>query len=214
MNRASFASTILIASLPVLFSACVTYNVRKLPDPQEGSTTRKESVVAVETAELHCVSLSGKQDSRDYLGLDPASSNMVPVLLRIENHGRFPVKVDLSRTFLTLTMGENRRSLTLEESCDRARRADAAPVLGAAIMFGLIGAAAGGAQAASANRSLEEDYFQKYFRPTLINSEASGRGVVFFDVPADKQSAITLLTVTLVDVSTGAPTPVTMDFPR
>lgn len=194
-------------------TACATYNTQKIPATLESGVARKESVVTIDRVRFHSISLDGKEDRHTYLGLDSASSNMVPVLLSVENHGSDPLKVDLSRTFLSSTVGENFKSLTLEESCDRARREGAAPVLGASVLFGLVGATMSGAQIASTNRSLEEDYYQKYFRPTLIDTGSSGRGVLFFDVPAGKHQGIRSLIVTLVNLGTSKTTQVCLDFP-
>lgn len=198
----------------VFLTACASYKTEKIPDTLESGVARKESVITIDRVQLHSISLDGTEDRHKYLGLDSASSNMVPLLLSVVNQGSDPLKVDLSRTFLASTAGENFKSLTLEESCDRARSEGAVPILGATVLFGALGATASGAQVASTNRSLEEDYFQKYFRPTLIGAGSSGRGVLFFDVPADRRQRMLSLVVTLVDLGMGKTTQVRLDLPR
>ena len=43
---------------------------------------------------------------------------------------------------------------------------------------------------ARTNRTLEDDYQAKFFKPTLINPGGRGQGLVFFDYPKDKSSPV------------------------
>ncbi len=120
--------------------------------------------------------------------------------MKIANWGNDPIKVDFSASSLVSDTGESFRHLSIDEAIEIARRGDA-EVVGWTIAFGLIGALASGSNTASTNKSLEEDYHNKSFKPTLINTKSSGEGLVFFYVPADKLERVNTALIQLMNVT-------------
>ena len=181
---------------------CATYDARKVSSIQEISTLCKQSSANMGPVGFRCCSLAGREAGESYLGLDPALAGMVPVLLRIQNNGNNPVKVDLANCFVcTDAREETFKTLTPSEACDRARRNDA-HVIAVGIAFGPAGALISGAQAAEVNRTLEQDYHDKSFKPTLISSGFEGQGIIFFDVPKERQLSLNSLIVSTIDANT------------
>jgi hypothetical protein len=165
------------------FCGCATYEPAQSSGPAAGSEpNEKEIVVRDGSVEVHLVPLFDKARAKPCLGIDPAQGKIMPALLRVVNTGDLPVKVELQDSCLLVGQDERWRTLSLPEAIDRALRSDAA-VVGWGIGFGLIGWMVAADGAAGANRTLEQDYHAKYFKPTLINGGASGQGAVFFDVP-------------------------------
>jgi hypothetical protein len=185
MNR-RYRSFVWLCVLPMVFlvfSGCASYEPAKSSGPAATNEPKGKEIVARDgSVEVHLVPLFDKERAQPYLGIDPAQSKTMPVLLRVVNNGDEPVKVELQDSCLLVGEDEQWRTLSLPEAIDRALRSDAA-VVGWGIGFGLIGWMVAADGAAGTNRTLEQDYHAKYFKPTLINAGASGQGVVFFDVP-------------------------------
>ncbi len=201
----------LILSITV---GCATYETQKNVPASEGGTLSKESSVSAGAVDFRCCSLAEKNTCRNYLGIDPASTGMVPLLLKVQNNGNDPVKIDLTHCFLTTSQeGETFNALALNDACERARRGDAS-VIGAAIAFGAIGAVISGTQTAQANRTLDQDYYDKCFKPTMINAGAKGEGVIFFDAPKEKQDLLRSLIMTTIDVNTMERKETQIELPR
>jgi hypothetical protein len=140
--------------------------------------------------------------AREYFGIDPAKSRMVPAMLSLENVGDEIVRLDLEDSYLALESGEQWHVLSLDEAIDRALRSDA-EVIGWTLAFGLVGAAVSMDHSTSTNRTLEQDYHAKYFRPVVINAGQSGRGVVFFERPAPAGRKISSMVVQATRLNTG-----------
>ncbi len=197
-----------------LTGGCATYDTQKNISNSESNILGKEYFVTVGDIDFRCCSLAAKDTSQKYLGIDPASTGMVPLLLKVRNNGSNPVKVDLTRCFLANSQGsEIFKALALSDATERARRSDAA-VVGATLAFGMIGGLISGSQTAQANRTLEQDYYDKYFKPTLINTGSEGQGVIFFDTPEEKQSLIRYLVITTIDIKTMDQNETRIQLPR
>jgi hypothetical protein len=119
------------------------------------------------------------------VGVTPSASGMLSVFVRVENGAENPVKVDLANSFLLIN-GEKYPSLAAESAVERAQRGDAVPVAGMTVLFGLIGGIATGSVIATGNRTIEEHYQEKSFKPTLINTKSCGSGLVFFEFSKEK----------------------------
>jgi hypothetical protein len=142
--------------------------------------------------------LKEKDLAKSYVGIDPAKSSMIPVFMKIANSGDNPIKVDISGSSLITATGEPFQALSIDEAIEKAIRSDA-EVVGWTIAFGLMGALVSGGNTASTNKSLEEDYHQKSFKPSLINTKSSGEGLVFFYVPVEKQALINAAMIQLLN---------------
>jgi hypothetical protein len=172
---------------------------------------RNEAVVKSEGREIHVVVLKDRRLARNYVGIDPVRSSMVPVFMKIINAGNDIVKVDIPGTSLLTDAGESFHSLTIDQAIEKAMRSDA-EVVGWTMAFGITGALASGSKAASANKSLEEDYHNKSFKPTLLNTKSSGEGLVFFHVPAEKQALINAIAIQLFNLQSNEPKKITIRF--
>ena len=192
----------LYLALVTILIGCATYQPGDAPSPiTEDDILQDQVVLTMDSLEFHLAPLTNQQIAKKYLGLDPLKSNMLPVFMRVHNSGNQIVKIDISLSFLLTTSGESYPALALEQSIDRAMRSHG-EVVAWTIGFGLIGALASGSQVASANRTLEEDYLAKRFKPTLINAEGSAQGIVFFDIPAEEQGNISSAVIHVLNLTT------------
>jgi hypothetical protein len=208
--RAALCICLIICTI----GGCATYETQKISSAPGSSTLSKESSASMGAVSFRCVSLADKDASRNYLGVDPSSTGMVPVFVKVQNNGDHPIKVDCAKCFLTASAGgETFRALTVNEACERARRSDA-HVIAATFAFGMMGAIISGTHVAEVNRTLEQDYYDKSFKPTLLNSGAEGQGVIFFDALGEKQALLRSLVVTTIDVDTMEPRETQLDLPR
>jgi len=174
----------------LVFFGCATYApADKAATAPTDILKKNEAVVSSEPYEFHVVVLKDRELAKNYVGIDPFTSSMIPVFMKINNYGDDLIKIDVSGSALLTDTGEPFSSLKIDEAIERARRSDAS-VVGWTIAFGMVGAFASAGQTTSVNKSLEEDYHGKSFKPTLINSKASGEGLVFFNVPPEKQALI------------------------
>jgi len=193
---------------------CVSYEAKKVSAP-EGTSLGSEFFANTGAVEFRCYSLANPDASRLYLGIDPASTDMVPVMLKVANNGSSPIKLELHDCLLkSIPGGETFGALTLKYACERARRSDVAPVLGAILVFGVAGAFVSGNQVAETNRTLEEDYYRKSFKPALINSQCEGQGIIFFDVPKQKQGLLQTLVIVTTDLNSMQRTETVIDLQR
>ncbi len=204
----------LYLALVTLLVGCATYEPREGPSPiTEDDILRNQVVLSIDSVEFHLAVMRDQQVAEKYLGINPFESNMLPVFMRIHNNGNHIVKINVSKTFFLTTSGQTYPSLTLGESIERARRDDA-EVLGWAAVFGLVGALASGDQVASANLSLEEDYRNKHFKPTLINSQGSAQGILFFDIPGKEQANISAAVIHVVNLNTNDAQRISINVPQ
>ncbi len=194
----------LCVSSTLLFTlaGCTSYDPARhpeLPPPGEGGT---DGVVAGDSSlEIHFVPLFDKERAKAYLGINPASSRIMPALVKVVNLDKQPIKVDLRGSHLVVDPNEHWKSLELGEAIRRALRSDA-EVVGWMFAFGLPAWYAAAGNAANVNRTLEQDYHTKYFKPTLINAGASGQGVVFFDAPQQDEHHISAAVIRVRKVNT------------
>lgn len=140
-----------------------------------------EVMVTDESVEVRLIPLFDREKAKSYLGIDPARSRIMPALVRVVNAGNEPVKVELPDSYLVIDPNERWETLTLSQAIHRGLRSDA-EVVGWMIVFGMPAWYAAAGNAATVNRTLEEDYHAKHFKPTLINAGGAGQGIVFFDV--------------------------------
>ncbi len=198
----------------ILMIGCATYEPRNNSQKfTEDNILKNETVGYAEPLEVHIVVFIGQEVAKNYVGINPKKSNMLPVFMKILNNGNDVIKIDLQRSFLLAKSGENYQSLTLEESIKRAERSDA-EVVGWTIGFGLVGALISGDKAASANKSLEEDYHNKFFKPTLINNKSSAQGILFFDVPKEKQPDINSVLIQALNINTNEVKKISLKLPE
>jgi hypothetical protein len=203
--------TVLFLMLISLVVGCATYQPEK-------SAAIKDDILKERTTyndhlfEIQLISLKDKEKAKAFVGIEPEESDMVPVFIKFQNKGNDPIKLDLSQTFLNSKSGENFQSLSIEASIDRARRSDA-EVVAWTVGFGLIGAIASGSNTATVNRSLEEDYHAKYFKPTLINGNCAAEGLLFFNVPRDKQSEIKNASLSVLNLNSNNKASISVDLP-
>jgi len=200
-----FLSICLCAVYPVFLtlSGCTSYGPAKHPElapPSEGSAD--EIVAGDSTFEIHFVPLFDKERANAYLGINPARSKIMPALVKVVNLDKQPIKVDLRGSYLVVDPNEHWNSLELGEAIRRALRNDA-EVVGWMFAFGLPAWYAAAGNAANTNRTLEQDYHAKYFKPTLINAGASGQGVVFFDAPQQGEYHISAAVIRVRKVNAG-----------
>ncbi len=172
---------------------------------------RNAAVVNSAPCEFRVVVLKDRELAKNYVGIDPFKSSMIPVFLKVNNYGSDLIKVDIPDSSLSSDGGESFSSLTIEQAVEIARRSDA-EVVGWYIAFGVMGALVSGSNTASVNKSLEEDYHSKSFKPTLINTKSSAEGLIFFSVPADKQKLLHSVTIQLLDLTSHKSRSVVVSF--
>jgi hypothetical protein len=195
----------LYLQLLLLSTGCVSYKPVEL---KENEIIKKGVVAKIDSIEVSFIWLADRQVAMNYVGIDPQKSNMLPTFIKISNCGNKVIKVDLARSHLVTELGEELRSLSVEESIDRAKRSDAAVVAWTLGLATISYVAAGGAMivagnaTTSVNRTLEEDYHNKYFKPTLINAGGCAQGIVFFGFPAKKQTKIILAVIQIKNIDT------------
>lgn len=192
--------------------ACATYSPAKRANLTPADILkRNEAVVNSEPCEVHVVALRDRELARNYVGIDPFKSSMIPVFMKIDNYGNDIIKVDLSGSLLLTETAESFQSLPIDEAIEKARRSDA-QVVGWTIAFGLVGAFVSGDRIASTNKSLEEDYHNKSFKPTLIKGKSSGEGLIFFYVQSEKQESINTVIIQLLNPISNNTKKVTVKF--
>jgi len=172
----------------ILVSGCASYK------PAANTQTLYERISKAITTELSTGSdhirmqvfpILDDKLAKTNVGVTPSASGMLSVFVRVENGAENPVKVDLANSFLLIN-GEKYPSLAAESAVERAQRGDAVPVAGMTVLFGLIGGIATGSVIATGNRTIEEHYQEKSFKPTLINTKSCGSGLVFFEFSKEK----------------------------
>lgn len=195
-----------------LLIGCATYSPSERANLTPTDILKKnEAVVSSESCEFHIVVLKDKDIAKSYVGIDPTQSSMIPVFMKIANSSNHLVKVDISGSSLLTDAGEPFQSIPIDEAIEKARRSDA-EVVGWTIAFGLMGGLVSGGNTASINKSLEEDYHQKSFKPSLINTKSSGEGLVFFYVLAEKQALINAAIIQLLNPTSNETKKVTVRF--
>jgi len=198
--------------LTSLLAGCATYSPAERGELTPADILKgKEAVVSSESCEFRVVILKDRDLAKRYVGIDPAESSMIPVFMRIANSGNRLIKLDASGSSLLTAAGEPFQSLTIDEAIEKAMRSDA-EVVGWGIAFGTVGAIVSASNTASTNKSLEEDYHKKSFKPNLINTESSGEGLVFFHVPPEKQEFINAAVIQLLDPTSNETKKVTVRF--
>lgn len=194
----------------LLFTGCASYEPAKHPDPAASSgEISKEIVATADSIELRLIPLFDAERAKPYLGIDPATSRIMPAVLKVTNTGNEPIRVDLQDSSLRIGDNERWATLSLTEAIDRALRSDA-HVVGWTIALGLPAWLISADQAAATNQTLEQDYHAKYFKPTLINAGGTGQGVVFFDVPRKSECRISAAMIRLRKLDTDQPVDVSV----
>jgi hypothetical protein len=184
--------------LPLILG-CATYEPTNKLASLSNNPELKQVQITDRGLELRASVFKDPQVAKSYVGIDPVKSEMMPVLLRVRNTNDHPIRVDLTRSLLLSGSGEAFSSLSTDQSIEKARISDA-EVVGWTVGFGLIGALISGSRTAAANRSLDEDYQRKSFKPAVIMSKGIGEGLVFFGVPADKQESVSSIVLHTSDL--------------
>jgi hypothetical protein len=200
-----------ILTLLLLATGCASYETQKTPIAAQATGAEKEVVASNHLLEVRAVPMLEQEVAKPYLGIDPASTGLAPILFRIRNAGAGPVKIDLPLSYLSSRSDEKSPCLSIDEACRRALRSDA-EVVGWTFGFGIVGGLASMSKVAEANRALESDYQKKQFKPTLINSGGSGEGVVFFDVPKEKQPHIRSVVIAYQDLGSNQAGEIVLNF--
>jgi hypothetical protein len=143
-----------------------------------------------------------EETAKGYLGISPGAAGMVPVYFKVQNNGDGPIKVEISKAYLSSGTEETVPCLSLEAACDRARRSDG-EVMMWGVAFGMFAMMASASNVAEVNRTIDSDYQQKQFKPALINAGGMGEGVLFFDVPKEKQAEIRSAVLLYSDLGSG-----------
>jgi hypothetical protein len=160
---------------------CATYKPLNKANQISTQNLIKNAIIRSEgKINIHISIIEDKELAKKYFGIDPLKSKMVPVAIKIDNNGEEIIKLDILSCHLVTDTNVNYYALSIEEAITRALRSDAS-VIGWTIGFGLVGGLIAGDKAASTNKTLEEDYHAKYFKPTLINRGSSGEGIIFYD---------------------------------
>jgi hypothetical protein len=165
-------------------AGCSSYEPAQHPKPVSVASedaAAGEIVVNEDSIEIRFVPLFDKERAKSYLGINPAKSKIMPALVKVVNTCNEPVKVDMDGSYLVIDPNERWNTLALSEAIHRGLRSDA-EVVGWMIALGMPAWYAAASNSANVNRTLEEDYYAKHFKPTLINAGGVGQGIVFFDV--------------------------------
>jgi hypothetical protein len=187
-------------------AGCSSYKPARNPEPIPGmsdGTSSNEVIATDESVEVRLVPLFDKEMAKSYLGIDPAKSKMMPALVKVVNTSSSPIKMDLENSYLAVDPNEHWCTLALGEAIHRGLRSDA-EVVGWMLAFGVPAWYAAAGHAANVNRTLEEDYHEKHFKPMLINGGASGQGVVFFDVPENDARHVSAAVIRIQRLSDNA----------
>ena len=177
MARLLMASSV-VGLLMVI--GCASYEPEQ--EGRDVSLPGEEIVVEQDQLVVRLHPVFEKTAARNYFGINPAASHMMPAMLSLENVGDEIVRLDLEESYLVMRADEQWHVLALDEAIDRALRSDA-EVIGWALAFGTVGAIISMDNVTTTNRTLEQDYHAKHFRPVVINGGQSGHGVVFFERP-------------------------------
>jgi len=170
------ASALLLSAAAM---GCASYEpVRKGALSEEPS---REVVVSRDSVTIHYFPYIDSSLCSYFLGIKPARTGLAPSLLKIENNGPGILKVNLDKCVLEVG-GDQCAPLAIDEVLARARRGGA-EVVALQLGFGIGGMLAGANNVTSTNRSLEEDYHAKYFKPTLISPGKTAQGAVFNRFP-------------------------------
>jgi hypothetical protein len=180
-------------------SGCATYEPTEKPIALNTNLDQKVAQLTGDGLEMRVLDLREQQLAKGYVGIDPQRSGMLPLLLKVRNDTDRILKVDLAQSALVAGSGESFPYLSTELSIERARINDAQNV-GWTLAFGLMGGLVSGSKTAAANQSLDDDYRKKCFKPTLVMTRNTGEGIVFFDVPGDKQATIVSLELLITDI--------------
>lgn len=172
-------------SLPVIFGllfGCASYETLKKQDTSDDGF--KEIIISEDSITVHYFPYIDSILCKKHLGIKPSRAQMIPSLLKIENNSTKIIKVNIEKCTLNIS-DEKCSPLELEDAINRARRSGA-EVVAWQVGFGLIGWSIAANNVTSTNRSLEEDYHSKYFKPTLINSGKTAQGIIFNQLPSVK----------------------------
>ena len=171
----------------IVLSACTSFR----PPPNTSTLTErlsKEIKVDLSTVQndvlIQPFPLFDEEIAKENLGISPKETGMLPVYIKVENKSPNPIKVNLSNSFISVAEGKC-PSINIEEAIARAIKSDA-QVVGWTLLFGIPGMLISGSAAAEENKNIEEYYQRRSFKPTLLNSNTSGAGLVFFDIQKDK----------------------------
>lgn len=191
---------------------CASYKPEKGTGPSTtASDLMRDEVVFENTSfSVHVVLLDTKKKANPYLGIDPPRCGMLPILVKVDNHGSRLIKMDVMQSCLTTDANEVCVAMDLLDAIRIAKRSGGEAFIGL-VVFGMAGWAATAPNNVSVNRTLEEDYHSKYFDPTLLKEGASGCGVLFYQYPKKKFKSIVKCSLLFVDPVTKEKT--TVDVP-
>ncbi len=194
-------------------AGCASYDAKNITSVSMRGTSVKEFATSVDGVDVRCCPLVDREASQKYLGIDPSSAGVIPIFLSIRNNTDSPLKVEVGKCFTaTDSRGGIFNALTIGEASERARRSDVVPVVWSSMIFGVAGMIIAGNQVAEVNRTIDQDYHEKSFKPTLINSGFEGKGIIFFDVPKEEQTSITSLVLTTTNLNTMEHKETTLEF--
>ena len=201
-----------ILCVSVIFSlvgGCASSSAMKRPASHDEGY--REIVVTQDSITVHLFPYIDSALCGKYLGIKPSSAHMIPSLLRIENNSSKILKVNLNKCSFSIA-GKACLPLEPEDAFDRAKRSGAEVVVWQ-LGFGIIGASMAANNVTSANRSLEEDFHSRYFKPTLINSGKTAQGIIFNQYPSGNSFHDCIFTLNMTDLSSPADMNVTITIP-
>ncbi len=133
---------------------------------------------------------------------------MLAVLLVIDNHKNNPIKID---TFSSHASDNSSiyRTMHPHEAIKRVLITTPEAVATLGILFGPIVGLIAGAKQTDENILIEDYFWEKSFKPTLINSKKRGVGLIFFNIPkkAIDYSKLTY-NITVIDLATNKNIPI------
>jgi hypothetical protein len=194
-------------------TGCSSYEPASSREPlSEEGWKKDERGVTQDSLEIRFTLLADPKISRRLVGITPANARMVPGLLEVSNDSNEVVRVDLAGARLLQESGKDLPSVALDEAIHRALRSDA-EVMAWGLGFGVLPMLVAADNSARTNRTLEEDYHAKSFKPTLINPKGKGQGVVFFDYPRGRAPKIHRVVIPVARLTTKDSVEVKIELP-
>jgi hypothetical protein len=189
--------------------ACAPTQRASFQDPSLGD----ERVITGPAGPVACRAalLDTYAQSRHYFGFE--SRELVPVVLACTGVAA-ALRVEVERAEACSIRGPL-PVVPVDRVIEEARKSWVGPTVVLAVLFGVAGLApalASGAVADQENRSIEQDFHAKAFRPRVLNPGEEGFGAIFFRIGV-RTERVEAVTLSIVDLASGQRTQVVLGNP-
>ncbi len=176
---------------------CVSYAPATLDEPPLGDERILESPAGAVVC--RAALLETDSQSQRFFGFEVSRVRLLPAVLACKSAAP-ALRVEVEDAKACGAWGRS-AVLPIDQVITQARHSMVGPAF-ATLAFGLVGGIAAGAPIDSANRSIEQDFRAKEFRPRVLNPGDEAFGAIFFRLAQGSERAAAVV-ISTVDLASG-----------